>query len=103
MRDAGGSHAVNGGSPGGNGLVAELTDAMEDEEEDGTGGELQRRQSVGSGTRGRHRVVEDLDDNGFCLLSAPTTTYVVCCELSSFLSASLGGDQCCRRQGPSQL
>ena len=53
------------------GIIAELTDAIEEEEE---GGAKQVKSAVGGGGRKRS---EDLDDNGFCLLDAPTSTYVV--------------------------
>ena len=52
------------------GIMAELTDAMEEEE-----GDVYRQgRSVGSGRRERR---ENLDDDEFCLLDAPTSTYVV--------------------------
>ena len=71
VREGVGSGSANGGAVRG-GVMAELTDAMEEDEEDGGG-----RATAGSGWRESRGMGEELDDNGFCLLDAPTSTYVV--------------------------
>ena len=59
-------------------VVADLMAASQEIDDDVIGGRGRRREGVGGGRGdegGRGR--EEMEDNGFCVLNAPTSTYVV--------------------------